>query len=68
MLSLMLDNLGVRSLLLAAAMTGTVIMKHISTEADKIILSIYVSYYNQGIYSVAKNYCSAGSEIGVFSH
>ena len=66
LLSFMLDNLGGRSLLLAAAMTGTVIMKHISTEADKIILSIYVSYYNQGIYSVANNYCSLVARLVFF--
>ena len=64
--SFMLDNLGGRSLLLAAAMTGTVIMNHISTEADKIILSIYVSYYNQGIYSVANNYCSLVARLVFF--
>ena len=61
-----LDNVGSHSLVLAIAMTGTVVMKHVSTEADKIILSIYASYYNQGIYSVANNYCSLVARLAFF--
>ena len=64
--SFVVDNLGSHSLVLATAMTGTVIMKHISTEADKIILSIYASHYNQGIYSVASNYCSLVARLVFF--
>jgi oligosaccharide translocation protein RFT1 len=52
------DNIGGESFTLAAAMVGTIGLKHFSTESDKIVLSVYMSHDNQGVYNVASNYCS----------
>ena len=52
------ESLGGKYLSLAFTMTGTIFFKHLTTEADKIVLSILASNYDQGIYSVINNYCS----------
>lgn len=42
----------------AVLMTGTSVLKHALTEADKIALSLTASHYDQGIYAVTHNYGS----------
>lgn len=43
---------------IALQMTGTSILKHFLTEGDRIVLSLSVNHYNQGIYAVTYNYGS----------
>jgi oligosaccharide translocation protein RFT1 len=42
----------------AMTATGSSLLKHLLTEADKIMLSLLVSNYDQGIFAVANNYGS----------
>lgn len=42
----------------ALSMTGTSMLKHLLTEADKITLSLTASHYDQGVYAVTHNYGS----------
>lgn len=39
-------------------MTATSLLKHLLTEADKIVLSLYASHYDQAVYGVVNNYGS----------
>jgi len=49
---------GVRALSVALIATGSGLLKHILTEADKIVLSLARSSFDQGIFAVANNYAS----------
>jgi len=49
---------GQRARLFAISVTSSCILKHILTEADKIILSLTQSNFDQGIFAVANNYAS----------
>jgi len=42
----------------AVTLTGSSILKHVLTEADKIALTLTATAYNQGIYAVTNNYGS----------
>jgi len=42
----------------AVYMTGSSVLKHLLTEADKISLSLTASHYDQGVYAVIHNYGS----------
>lgn len=50
--------LDMRPISFAVTATGSCILKHILTEADKIFLSLFRSNYDQGIFAVANNYAS----------
>lgn len=49
---------GVRALSVALTATSSGLLKHILTEADKIVLSLARSSFDQGIFAVANNYAS----------
>lgn len=49
---------GARPVAFAFTATGSCILKHVLTEADKIFLSLFRSNYDQGIFAVANNYAS----------
>jgi len=53
-----LYNVGGENFKVAIEMLSTVVLKHLSTEADKIVLSFSVSHYDKGVYAVVNNYCS----------
>jgi oligosaccharide translocation protein RFT1 len=42
----------------ALTITGSSLLKHILTEADKIVLTLFFSSYDQGIFAFANNYGS----------
>lgn len=48
---------------LAITLTGSSVLKHLLTEADKIALTLSASTYNQGIYAVTNNYGSLAARI-----
>ena len=50
--------LSARPVAFAFTATGSCILKHILTEADKIFLTLFRSNYDQGIFAVANNYAS----------
>lgn len=50
-------------LVLAAHATGSSLLKHVLTEGDKIVLSVSVSHFNQGIYAITSNYGSLAARI-----
>jgi oligosaccharide translocation protein RFT1 len=47
----------------ALTLTGSSLLKHVLTEADKITLTLSASHYNQGIYAVTNNYGSLVARI-----
>ena len=49
---------GGQAISVTLAATGSCLLKHVLTEADKIFLSLTQSHYDQGIFSVANNYAS----------
>jgi oligosaccharide translocation protein RFT1 len=50
-------------LMTAIKATYSSILKHLLTEADKIVLTFYSSHYNQGIYALTNNYGSLATRI-----
>jgi len=47
-----------QSLSVALAATGSCLLKHVLTEADKIFLSLSHNHFDQGIFAIASNYAS----------
>lgn len=43
---------------LAVAMTGQSFIKHLLTQGDRIVLSFFSSFYDQGVYALSQNYAS----------
>lgn len=43
---------------LAVAMIGQSLVKHLLTQGDRIVLSFFSSFYDQGVYALSQNYAS----------